>query len=90
MKNKLTDLNDYLFAQLERLGDESIKPEQVKIEIERSRAIVDVADKIVSNARLQLDGAELVAKYGDRIKTPMIGAGTNGNGNGNSHGAAKA
>ena len=55
MKNKLSDLNNHLFAQIERLGDESIVGDQLKEEIERSRAVNNVAKMIVSNARLALD-----------------------------------
>jgi hypothetical protein len=61
VKNRLTDLNDYLFEQLERLADESLSGEQIETEIQRSEAVVDVADKIVTNARLQLDAVKLVA-----------------------------
>ncbi len=55
MKNKLSDLNNHLFAQIERLGDESIVGDQLKEEIERSRAVNNVAKMIVNNARLALD-----------------------------------
>lgn len=55
MKNKLTDLNNHLFAQLERLGDESLTGEQLKDEISRSKAITSVSGQIVNNARLALD-----------------------------------
>ena len=55
MKNKLSDLNNHLFAQIERLGDESIVGDQLKDEIERSRAVNNVAKMIVNNARLALD-----------------------------------
>ncbi|MGU5684425.1 hypothetical protein ACV1DN_09460 [Aeromonas allosaccharophila] len=55
MKNKLTDLNNHLFAQLERLGDEQLRGEALKEEIDRSKAITQVAGQIVNNARLALD-----------------------------------
>lgn len=61
MKNKLTDLNDYLFAQLERLGDESLSDEAIANEIKRTSAVVSVADKIVDNARLQLDAVKFAS-----------------------------
>ena len=55
MKNKLSDLNDHLFAQLERLGDEDLKPKELEIEIDRSKAIAGVAKQVISNAQLVLD-----------------------------------
>jgi len=35
MKNRLSDLNDHLFAQMERLADESLTPEQIGHEATR-------------------------------------------------------
>ena len=64
MKNKLTDLNNHLFEQLERLNDEDLAGEQLTSEIERSAAIVRVSEQIVANAslvlRTQLANAERV------------------------------
>lgn len=64
MKNRLTDLNDMLFAQLERLTDESLAPDAIEGEVRRTVAVVQVADRIVANARLQLDAVKLVADTG--------------------------
>ena len=56
-KNKLTDLNDHLFAQLERLGDEDLTPEELESEVKRAKALNGVAKNIIDNARVALDGA---------------------------------
>jgi hypothetical protein len=61
MKNKLSDLNDHLFAQLERLSDESLVGEKLKEEISRSKAVTTVSNQIVNNARLALD-AQVAAR----------------------------
>lgn len=63
MKNKLTDLNNHLFAQLERLGDESIKGEGLSAEVDRAKSITEVAKVVVMNANLQLDAIKLKAEY---------------------------
>lgn len=55
MKNKLSDLNNHLFAQLERLGNEALTGEELAKEIDRSNAITSVAKEVISNARLVLD-----------------------------------
>lgn len=75
MKNKLTDLNDHLFAQLERLSDEDMTQEQLDQEVSRANAIVAVSDKIVAGADLQLKAAKLYAEHGAYIekRLPMIG-----------------
>lgn len=67
MKNKLTDLNDHLFAQLERLSDETLTAEQLEIEVKRTEALVDVSDRITDNARTVITACTLVAKHGDRF-----------------------
>lgn len=64
MKNRLTDLNDMLFAQLERIADEDLSTEQLTQEIQRATAVVQIADRIVDTATLQLNGAKLIAEHG--------------------------
>jgi hypothetical protein len=71
MKNKLTDLNNHLFAQLERLGEEGLTSEQIADEVTRAEAITDVADQIIRNADLQLKAVTVLANHGDRFK-PML------------------
>ena len=75
MKNKLADLNDHLFMQLERLAQESLTPEQIEAEVKRTGAIVSVADQIADNARLQLSAAKLYAEHGAQVVPylPQIG-----------------
>lgn len=75
MKNKLTDLNDHLFAQLERLSDEDLTPEQIDTEVKRGAAIVGVADQILRHASLQVQAAKIMSDHGnDPTKhLPMLG-----------------
>lgn len=58
MKNSLADLNNHLFAQMERLSDESLKGEQLQEEISRARAVTGISTQIINNARLVLDAEE--------------------------------
>jgi hypothetical protein len=68
MKNKLSDLNDHLFAQLERLSDEKLSAEEIAHEHKRGEAIVAVADQIIRNASLQVQAAKLIVDHGDRLE----------------------
>lgn len=53
-KNTLEDLTNHLFAELERLGDESLTDEQLEREIERSKAVTSVAQQVIANANTVL------------------------------------
>ncbi len=76
MKNTLGDLNNHLFAQLERLGDESVKGEALLEEINRAKAITGIASQIVANGNLALRAQEFAQEYlgGEKGKNlpPML------------------
>lgn len=75
MKNRLSDLNNHLFAQLERLSEEGLSREQIEDEAKRADAIVSVADQIARSGDLQLKAARLFADHGQAVlpHLPMIG-----------------
>ena len=73
MKNKLSDLNDHLFMQLERLGDEELTSGQIDQEARRAEAMVSVADRVVNKA------AALFVEHGEYVRPhlPMLGSRSN-------------
>jgi hypothetical protein len=74
MKNKLLDLNNHLFAQLERLNEENLSPDDLEREISRADAIAKVSGQIIETANTALKAAKLVADYSGNIDgmLPMI------------------
>ncbi len=52
MRNKIADLNNHLFAQLERLNDEDLKGSELRTEIDRANAVACVAAQIVNSAKV--------------------------------------
>lgn len=71
MKNKLSDLNNHLFAQLERLSDEGLSGEQLDAEVRRGEAVVAVADQIIRNAGLKIQAAKIMSDHG-LDPTPLL------------------
>ncbi|EJW19174.1 hypothetical protein M5X00_17370 [Paenibacillus alvei] len=60
MRNTLGDLNNHLFAQLERLSDEEMTGEKLADEINRAKAVTSVASQIIANGTLVLEAKKLV------------------------------
>lgn len=73
MKNKLTDLNNHLFAELERLSDEDMSDEQLSKELKRADAIGKISAQIINNGHLALNAAKIRAEYnGENASTPLL------------------
>lgn len=64
MNNKLIDLNNHLFAEMERLGDEELNGDSLTQEIERARAITGVASQIIANGALALRAEQFKSEIG--------------------------
>jgi hypothetical protein len=59
MRNTLGDLNNHLFAQLERLSDEDLVGDKLEEEMKRAKSITRVASKIIDTGNLVLDAKKL-------------------------------
>nr|DAP18390.1 MAG TPA: hypothetical protein [Caudoviricetes sp.] len=75
MKNTLTDLNNYLFEQIERLNDDELSEDQLEKEIKRSEAVQKVARTIIENGQLALSAKKHMDEYGQgqSVELPMLG-----------------
>lgn len=74
--SSIKDVNDHLFAALDRLDVENLTPEQIEAEVKSAGAIVEIADRITENAKVTLAAAKLYAEHGDKIlgHLPLIGS----------------
>ena len=68
MQNKLVDLNNYLFEELERLNNESVTEDEMQKEIERSKAITSISQTIINNAELVFKAQKHYDEYGIEYK----------------------
>ena len=64
MRNKLTDLNNHLFEQLERLNDDELTEEELTREMKRAKVMTNVAQAIVNNANMMLRAVEMAHEHG--------------------------
>lgn len=71
-RNTSLDLNNHLFEQLERLNDEDLTDDDLKKEVERSKAITSVSKAIIDNAKNALDAQKLRAEYTGKVDLPRI------------------
>jgi hypothetical protein len=74
MKNTLTDLNEYLFQQLDALTNEDMDEEELDKAIKRSEAVTKVAKTIIDSGNLTLAAKKHLDEYGqgDTVELPMI------------------
>lgn len=74
-KNKIVDLRDHMFAQLERLSDEEISKDQLEQEIKRAHAMHQVAKIIVESAKAETQFLKLTGGHGSGFiptDTPVL------------------
>ena len=74
MKNTLSDLNNYLFEQLERLNDDSLSEDELEREMKKTDAVVKVSEKIIETGELAFRTMQHMDQYGygsDRVIPAM-------------------
>lgn len=74
MKNTLTDLNNHLFEQLERLNDDELTDEQLEKELKRSEGMAKLASQIIQNGELAYKTMAHLDEYGYNIDKTIVPA----------------
>lgn len=72
MKNKLVNLNNHLFEELERLNDEELKGEELEEERKRAKSIANIAQTIINNGELALKAVKHYDEFGNKGDIPEI------------------
>ncbi len=64
MKNTLSDLNNHLFEQMERLNDEDLDEDQLDRELKRADGMTKIAAQIIQNGELAYKTMVHMDEYG--------------------------
>lgn len=73
MKNTLLDLNNHLFAEIERLGDEELKGDALAEELQRASGISNIAKNIIENANVTLQATKFMDDHMNAdLKVPKM------------------
>lgn len=72
-KNKMINLNDHLFEQMERINDDNLKHEELQQEIARAKAMGGLASQIIQNARVSIEAAKAFNEGLIKKFPPMLG-----------------
>ncbi|MBR2999583.1 MAG: hypothetical protein IKF39_01180 [Oscillospiraceae bacterium] len=75
MKNTLSDLNNILFEQLERVNDDELTGEEMEMQLKKTDTIVRVSEQIVKNGELAFKAIQHKDKYYgivDKQLPPML------------------
>lgn len=72
MKNTLTDLNNYLFEQIERINDDSLTTEELERELRKTDSIVKLSEKIIDNGELAFKTMQHMDNYGYNTKARVV------------------
>ncbi|HEM3702193.1 TPA: hypothetical protein U1D11_000663 [Streptococcus suis] len=81
VKNTIEDVNNLLVAQLEKLSDDDLLPEELELEVTRSKAMVHLTDEILKTQALALRVVETLSDVTNKEVTPprmLLGGGVNG------------
>lgn len=62
MKNKISDLRNHMFAQLERLNNEDLDEKTLKKEINRAKALSEIGKIVVESAKTEVLYAKLMRR----------------------------
>ncbi|HLR58884.1 MAG TPA: hypothetical protein VK094_00200 [Pseudogracilibacillus sp.] len=72
MSKNLSNLNGYLFEQLDRLNQKDMTETEFENEIKRSKAISQVSNNVIQTASLVLEGQKIVNNLGEDQKLPKM------------------
>ena len=68
----LSDLNDYLFMEIEKLSDDDLSDEEISMECNRAKAMQGLAHAVINNARLVLDAKKLDIEEGEHVAPRIL------------------
>jgi hypothetical protein len=75
MKNTLSDLNNILFEQLERLSDDDLTGDDLDRQLKKTDQIIKVSEQIINNGELAFKAIQHKDKYygtGGKTLPPML------------------